>query len=131
MIIVAHNDRSFLFVSLCVHYTGGGNDGSGNENDATELALVDTTNDPQHAGQEDGGVLARSGVDVEGDAGGGSFVKRTQYRKLSKDQSDELEAAFQQNNFIDKVGSIFLTLALASLFGFQSRAVEPLLNELP
>jgi len=96
-----------------------------------ELALVDTINDPQHAGQEDGGVLARSGVDVEGDAGGGSFVRRTQYRKLSKDQSDELEAAFQQNNFIDKVGSIFLTLALASLFGFQSRAVEPLLNELP
>jgi hypothetical protein len=47
--------------SLCVHYTGGGNDGSSNEH-ATELALVDTTNDPQHAGQEEGGVLVRSGV---------------------------------------------------------------------
>ena len=68
MIIVAHNDRSFLFVSLCVHYTGGGNDGSGNENDATELALVDTTNDPQHAGEkeDEAGVLTRSGVDAEG-----------------------------------------------------------------
>jgi len=91
-----------------------------------ELALVDTINDPQHAGEkeDEAGVLTRSGVAAEGDAGGGSFVRRTQYRKLSKDQSDELEAAFQQNNFIDKVGSIFLTLALASLFGFQSRAVE-------
>ena len=118
--------------SLCVHYTGCGNDGSSNEN-AMELALVDTINDPQHAGEkeDEAGVLTRSGVDAEGDAGGRSFVRRTQYRKLSKDQSDELEAAFQQNNFIDKVGSIFLTLALASLFGFQSRAVEPLLNELP
>ena len=88
--------------SLCVHYTGGGNDGSGNENDATELALVDTINDPQHAGEKEdvASVLTRSCVDAEGDAGGGSFVRRTQYRKLSKEQKDELDAAFQQNNFV-------------------------------
>jgi hypothetical protein len=104
MIIVAQNDRSFL----CVRYTGGGNDGSSNEN-ATELALVDTFNNhSQHGGQEED-ALMRSGVDVEGDAGGGSFVTRTQYRKLSKEQSDELDAAFQQNSFIDKVRSVFLT----------------------
>ncbi|XP_039840809.1 homeobox-leucine zipper protein HOX3-like [Panicum virgatum] len=66
-----------------------------------ELALVDTINDPQHAGRK-AGVLTRSGVAAEGDAGGGSFVRRTQYRKLSKEQKDELDAAFQQNNFIDK-----------------------------
>ena len=53
--------------SLCVHYTGCGNDGSSNEN-AMELALVDTTNDPQHAGEkeDEAGVLTRSGVDAEG-----------------------------------------------------------------
>ena len=84
--------------SLCVHYTGCGNDGSSNEN-AMELALVDTINDPQHAGRK-AGVLTRSGVAAEGDAGGGSFVRRTQYRKLSKEQKDELDAAFQQNNFV-------------------------------
>ncbi|XP_025806637.1 homeobox-leucine zipper protein HOX3-like [Panicum hallii] len=81
--------------------SSGGNDGSSNEN-ATELALVDTFNNhSQHGGQEED-ALMRSGVDVEGDAGGGSFVTRTQYRKLSKEQSDELDAAFQQNSFIDK-----------------------------
>ena len=53
--------------SLCVHYTGCGNDGSSNEN-AMELALVDTINDPQHAGEkeDEAGVLTRSGVDAEG-----------------------------------------------------------------
>ena len=114
MISVAKNDRSFLFV--CALHRG--NDGSSDEN-AMELALVDTINDPQHAGRK-AGVLTRSGVAAEGDAGGGSFVRRTQYRKLSKEQKDELDAAFQQNNFIDKVRYIDFPNSIV-WFPIQSR----------
>ncbi|CAN6350119.1 unnamed protein product [Urochloa humidicola] len=72
---------------------GGGN-GSSEEDATEELALLDTHGEEK----------ADDGVDVEGDAAGGGslIVSRKHYRKLSKEQNDELEAAFQQDNFIDK-----------------------------
>ncbi|CAN6336728.1 unnamed protein product [Urochloa humidicola] len=84
--------------------SNGGN-GSSDENAAeVEPALLDTINHSAapHAGEKKD-VLTRRGMDVEGsDVGGGSFVKHRQYRKLSQEQNKELEATFQQANFIDK-----------------------------
>ncbi|CAL4901683.1 unnamed protein product [Urochloa decumbens] len=82
--------------------SNGGN-GSSDEN-AAELAILDTSNHPAapHSGQKLD-ALTMSGMDVEGSAaGGGSFVKQRQYRKLSKEQNKELEATFEQQKFIDK-----------------------------
>ena len=56
-------------------------------------------------------------------------MRRTQYRKLSKEQKDELDAAFQQNNFIDKVRYIDFPNSIV-WFPIQSRRASPLLNEL-
>ncbi|CAN6327183.1 unnamed protein product [Urochloa humidicola] len=87
-------DLNYLFES-----NGGGNVSS-EENATAELALLNTVvNDDAPRGEE-----KADGVDAEGDAAGGGslIVTRTHYRKLSKEQNDELEAAFQQANFIDK-----------------------------
>ncbi|XP_004963574.1 homeobox-leucine zipper protein HOX3-like [Setaria italica] len=91
--------------SLLFESNDDGGNGSNDDENATELDLLKTINHPPpHAGEkapED--VLTMRGVDVEGDAaGGGSLITRRLYRKLSKEQNDELEAAFQQNNFIDR-----------------------------
>ncbi|CAN6327182.1 unnamed protein product [Urochloa humidicola] len=84
--------------------SSGDNRSSDDENAmaAEPLALLNTISHPPHGGQNED-VMTMSGVDVEGsDAGGGSFVKQRQYRKLSKEQNKELEETFQQENFIDK-----------------------------
>ncbi|CAN6331903.1 unnamed protein product [Urochloa humidicola] len=82
--------------------SSGGNRSSDDENAMDPPALLNTINQPPYAGQNED-MLTMSGMDAEGSgAGGGSFIKRRQYRKLSNEQNKELEAAFQQENFIDK-----------------------------
>jgi hypothetical protein len=106
-------DHFLLFVQYA---EDGGND----EENVAELEAINHPPPPRAGGERaPEGELAMRGVDVEGDAaGGGSLITRRLYRKLSREQNDELEAAFQQNNFIDRVSSTFLT---SKVCGFQSR----------
>nr|XP_034586512.1 homeobox-leucine zipper protein HOX3-like [Setaria viridis] len=88
--------KSLSGLELAVAAADGNGSNDNGKNATMEIALPDTTsNHPVHSG--DGEMQQMDGVGVEEEGGGGSSSQGRNYVRLTREQTDVLEEAFQEN----------------------------------